>query len=147
MPSLSAIVSTFSLVIASSSVVIAVLSLQTARGLNRAKFLYDLHQDFFVAETYKTALDILDEPSGDMRIADLLKTENPDLTTLLNAFELVAYFVKTKQLQYQDADALLGYYLDCFTRHTELRKYISDESKSFENLKLLLAEREELHAP
>jgi hypothetical protein len=146
MVSSSAVISVSSLFIASLSIVIAVASLKTTRGLNRAKFLYDLHKDFFVAETYKITLDILDEPSGDTRIADLLKTEDPNLIGLLNAFELVAYFVETGQLKYEDADALLGYYLHCVTRHIELQKYINDKSKSFENLKLLLSKRGKLHA-
>lgn len=128
------------------SFVIAVASLKTTRGLNRAKFLYDLHKDFFVAEIYKTTLDTLDEPSGDTRIVDLVKSEDPNLVGLLNAFELVAYFVETEQLKYEDADALLDYYLDCVTRHPELQKYINDKSKSFENLKLLLGKRGKLHA-
>jgi hypothetical protein len=138
MLSSSTIVSVFSLFIACSSIVIAVVSLKTTRGLNRSKFLYDLHRDFFVAETYKTTLDILDEPSGDKRIADLLKAEAPELLGLLNAFELVAYFVKTKQLKAPDADALLGYYFGCIPRHPELQRYIKENS--FQHLDALLAE-------
>jgi hypothetical protein len=67
--------------------------------LNRARFLYDLHRDFFVANTYKAALEALDEPSGDPEIASLVKAEDPDLIGLLNAFELVAFFVKTGELK------------------------------------------------
>jgi hypothetical protein len=93
---------------------------------------------FFVAETYKGTLDILDEPSGDKRIATLLKDQAPELLGLLNAFELVAYFVKTNQLKAPDADALLGYYLGCIPRHPELQRYIRDNSS--QHLDALLAE-------
>jgi hypothetical protein len=144
MPHSSAIVSILSLLVALLSIVIAVVSLRMTRGLNRAKFLYDLHRDFFVAETYKNTLDILDEPSGDKRIAELLHVEAPELLGLLNAFELVAYFVKTKQLKAPDADALLGYYLGCIPRHPGLRRYIKENS--FQHLDALLAQYQEKSA-
>lgn len=137
MHSSSALIPIVSLFIALLSIGIAFISLTTTRGLNRSKFLYDLHRDFFVADTYKATLDILDEPSGDKRVAALLNDESPDLIGLLNAFELVAYFVKTKQLKALDADALLGYYLGCIPRHPELQQYI--KKNSFQHLDELLA--------
>ncbi len=118
----------------------ALWSLNTTRRLNRARFLYDLHKDFFVEETYKATLDILDEPAGDPKIIGLVETEDSRLIDLLNAFELVAYLVKAKQLKKRDADALLGYYLGCCGRHSMLRQYINNKSNSFENLEALLAE-------
>jgi hypothetical protein len=133
------LISLFSLMIAFAGFRVASLSLQTTRGLNRAKFLYDLHRDFFVQGTYKSTLDALDEPSGDPRIVGLVSAEDSDLLGLLNAFELVAYFEHTKQLKFEDTDALLDYYLRCIQRHTELRQYISNKNKSFEHLDALLA--------
>jgi hypothetical protein len=141
MNSASIVVSVFSLFVAVASFGVAYFSLQTTRGLNRAKFLYDLHKDFFVEETYKATLDVIDEPSGDQRIVNLVKAEDSCLIELLNAFELVAYFEYTKQLTYEDADALLDYYLGCILRHAELRDYINDDSKSFGYLKKLLVKR------
>ena len=141
-------VSICSLIVAFASLGVAFFSLKTARGLNRAKFLYDLHKDFFVADTYKATLDALDEISGDKAVICLVETENSLLIDLLNAFELVAYFEHTGHLEDKDVDALLGYYLGCIRRHAELRQYIKDKRKSFEHLRALLDKlpRENPHA-
>jgi hypothetical protein len=117
---------------------IALWSLKTTRGLNRAKFLYDLHQDFFIKDTYKKSLLALDEDDGDPTIIAWVKNEEPELIRLLNAFELVAYFVKRGELKDKDADALLGYYLRLCVSHSVLRDYIKRKSRSFEHLDALL---------
>ncbi|MDQ2835668.1 MAG: hypothetical protein M3Y50_18380 [Acidobacteriota bacterium] len=60
--------------------------------MNRSKFLYDLHKDFFTTSTCKKTLTALDEPSGNLAVFHLVKTGDPSLLDPLNAFELVAYF-------------------------------------------------------
>lgn len=145
MPLIATLVSLCSLIVAFASLGVAYFSLRTTRGLNRAKFLYDLHKDFFVEDTYKATLEVLDEESGHQKIVSLVKDEEPKLVGLLNAFELVAYFVETEQLKYEDVYALLAYYLECIPRHPELQDYINDDKNSFEHLKVLLAKREKPH--
>ncbi|HEU5341731.1 hypothetical protein [Edaphobacter sp.] len=118
-------------------------NLKKARSLSRAKFLYDLHKDFFVDETYRSALNHLDD--SDNTIKGLVQKEDAKLLQLLNAFELVAYFVKTRELEEKDAEALLGYYLDCFQKHPSLSDYINDKSKSFETLRTFVSRRKNPH--
>lgn len=138
-PSTAIAISSF--IVSLASIVIAIDSSLATRRLNRAKFLYDLHQDFFSADTYKFILDALDEPPDHDGIVSLVQKQDSRLVALLNAFELVAYFVKTGQLTNQDANALLDYYFDCILRHNLLTKYINDKSNSFEHLSALLHKR------
>lgn len=117
-------------------------TLQKSRSLNRARFLYDLHRDFFVDDTYKSILGKIDGASA---IVGLVADEDSKLIELLNAFELVAYFVKIKELRQEDAEALLGYYLDCFQRHPKLMEYINLDDKSFEMLSGFFHKRKRQH--
>jgi hypothetical protein len=107
----------------------------------RAEFIWDLHQGFFVAETYREIRGVLD--SGDhMEITALIAKEDETFTDFLNYFELVGFLVKRKSLPLEDARALLGYYLNLLKNNGTIHAYIWDNSKGFEQLRSLLVKLE-----
>lgn len=120
-------------------------ALRTTQRLNRAKFLYDLHQDFFVKPSYWAMRDALDGADGNDVLLVAIAHESNELVQFLKFFELVAYFEVTGQLKPEDVDALLGYYLGCFRHHFALCAYITKEGNSFGNLKKLLDRRDGEH--
>ncbi len=122
--------------------VISWRALRTTQRLNRAKFLYDLHQDFFVKPSYWAMRDALDAEADNAVLTEAIARESNELAQFLNFFELVAYFEVTGQLKPEDVDALLGYYLGCFRHHFALCAYIRKEGNSFGNLNKLLDRRD-----
>jgi hypothetical protein len=109
----------------------------------RAEFLIGLHKTFFIDGAFrimKTLLDS-DEAADKTILARKVMQESMDFTDFLNFFELIAYFAESGALDREDADALLGYYLDLLTRNEVVYPYIRKQEKSFENLSRLLANR------
>jgi len=129
------------LVISLGAGVVSWRALRTTQRLNRAKFLYDLHQDFFVKPSYWVMRDALDGAADNPILTDAIDRESNELVQFLNFFELVAYFEVTGQLKPEDVDALLGYYLGCFRHHFALCTYINKDGNSFGNLNKLLHRR------
>ncbi len=106
----------------------------------RAEFIYKLHTDFFVSQTYKEVRSILDsddESSGEER-ERYIAEEPEEFTDFLNFFELVAYLQKRGDLSTKDVEALLGYYLSLLSDHKPIRRYIGNQANGFEELNRLL---------
>jgi hypothetical protein len=109
--------------------------------VNRARFLYDLHRDFFVNDTYIKGKDLIDEPPDPDQLSQAVLDETKDLIGLLNFFELIAYYARSSVLTHGDVDALVGYYLDRLSHHAVVVNYITEERTSFEHLSWLLHKR------
>jgi hypothetical protein len=107
----------------------------------RAEFLVDLHKDFFVEEKYRPIRQVLDsetERAVQERVR-LIREEPENFIEFLNFFELVAYLCKCKNLAFEDAEALLGYYLRLLVHRNNIREYIRDKTRNgFEHLDGLL---------
>lgn len=126
------------------SVIALILSLWTyfQNGrVNRARFLLDLHRDFFVGSAYMEMRKCLDTPADSECVRKAVDDQEEEFTNFLNFFELVAYYQRHKLLTRRDVDALLGYYLDRLDRHLTVVKYVRDERTSFEHLAWLLEKR------
>ena len=131
-----------SAIVAAVGVVFAARTFAFNGRVNRARFLYDLHRDFFVNETYSYAKKLIDEPSNLDKLRQAIADETDELIGFLNFFELVAYYSRRNVLRQEDVDALLGYYLDRLCRHAEVVKYVKSQQTSFEHLSWLLGKRE-----
>lgn len=129
------------------SAVALFMALRTYRFNGRTKrsdFIYKLHTDFFVSETYKTVRRILDCTNDEERAAAIVYVaEEPEaLTDYLNLFEMVAYLWRTRQLTDGDVKALFGYYLTCLKKNAAITSYLGVEESSFENLSHMLRKLE-----
>jgi len=105
-----------------------------------AEFLLSLHKAFFTEKTYDDMRRFLDD-QGEIAVKELalkVHNEDDDFIRFLNFFELIAYMWACHTLQYEDVEALLGYYLRRLNHNEEVRKYISNPEKSFEHLNRLL---------
>lgn len=108
----------------------------------KAEFILDLHTAFFVDENKKyrdirLKLDSEDIKADEER-ARLVAEEPEEFTDFLNFFELVSYLHQQRHLSLRDVEALLGYYLRLLAHNREIRTYIHDKSKGFEQLDTLL---------
>ncbi len=108
----------------------------------KAEFILELHTAFFVDENkkYRDVRRKLDSEGieADKERASLVAEEPEEFTDFLNFFELVSYLYKQKHLSLADVEALLGYYLLKLAHNREIRTYIQDKSKGFEQLNTLL---------
>jgi hypothetical protein len=76
----------------------------------------------------------LDCAANDSEVDRLVAQADLDFTDYLNFFEHVAYLVKRKQIEREDAEAYFDYYLSCLKRHPAVLTYIRDKSNGFERL-------------
>lgn len=121
----------------------AAFSLYRNTRTKAAEFLVSLHRGFFIDPLYqpmKTLLDC-DGAEEEARLEEAVRSESGEFTDFLNFFELVAYLQEAGTLSAQDVDALLGYYLDKLRTQPAVWAYIRQSTKSFENLRRLLADR------
>jgi hypothetical protein len=130
--------------IASSCVAIigaiwALLVYSRNRRLEQSKWASDLYEKFYETDRHKKIRDLLDSDDDD-EISLLVRKESSEFTDYLNFFEQVAVFTKSKQLDKDDVEALLGYYFSCLEKKI-VRDYIDDQSKSYERLKSYLDTR------
>ena len=104
----------------------------------RAEFICQLHRSFFEDETYKSVRNSLDTEDEEA-ITAFVVTESEDFTDFLNFFKLVAYLQRQSNLDLEDVEALLGYYLSLLLQRPALRGYIRNRAHGFEELDCLLA--------
>jgi hypothetical protein len=130
------ILNSLTLLIAAASAAFAALTYRRNANTKRAEFLLQLHQAFFVDDTYKPFRTLLDDQS-DAAIAERrneVAQESPALTDFLNFFEMIAYLEQCKTLQAKDFEALLGYYLHLLKADPIVSGYVADKHNSFEHL-------------
>ena len=112
----------------------------------KAELMLKLHNSFFVDEKakYRHTREMLDSdrPNASESRSALVEQEPEDFTDFLNFFEMVAYLQKQKLLSSGDINSLFGYYLQLLADRTEIRNYIHDAGKSFEDLGKLLDTRD-----
>lgn len=134
------LIQTATLVISAVALCMAVRTYRFNGRTKRSDFIYKLHTDFFVSETYKPVRRILDcTNEAEYEAARLyVESESEDLIDFLNFFEMVAYLRKTGQLTEEDLDALFGYYLGCLKRNPAITAYLARREISFDILHDLL---------
>jgi hypothetical protein len=116
----------------------AVLVYRSNSRRERARWAENLYSRFYEKEELKQVRDLLDCGPGNAQVYELIRTESAAWTDYLNFFEFVAYLQSSKQLSKQDVDALFRYYLDCLSKHPEVKEYIRDKEKGYEYLRRIL---------
>jgi hypothetical protein len=129
-------------VVGAGAGVVAIRVYYSNSRLQRAKWLAELYQKFYERADLKDVRTALDcEMSELSAVSALLREEPGEFTDYLNFFEFVAVLGKLGQLHSQEIEYMFGYYLDCFEKCTDVRKYIADEKKGYEQLDKLLRQR------
>jgi hypothetical protein len=102
--------------------------------LERSKWAASLYKQFFLKTGLLSMRRKLDRLPDSSEVAELVAKEDDVFTDYLNFFEHVAYLVKRKQINREDAEAYFDYYLSCLKQHPAVLAYIRDKSKGFGQL-------------
>jgi hypothetical protein len=107
----------------------------------QSKWASTFYEKFYEDDKYKPVRDLLDCPTDPQVVVSLVKEESSEFTDYLNFFEHVAIFTESKQLNPKDVEDSFGYYLDCLENLTEVREYIGDKDKGYEQLRRFMEAR------
>ena len=135
--------------IVSVSATLGWITYRRNKQLERVKWLSQLHEKFFVEDTYQTARILLDYkyPSVDYKRLEIAfpdpgNFEVPQLqerlVIYLNFFEFVATLKKEGQLSLDEIRLVFGYYIASLKNHEWL--YASLKKNKFRNLPTLIDE-------
>ncbi|MDE3178059.1 MAG: hypothetical protein KGM47_00245 [Acidobacteriota bacterium] len=115
----------------------ALLTYRQSVNLERAKWVKELYEKFYERNDLKDVRDLLDSDDQN-KIAELVQTEPRNFTDYLNFFEFLAYLSRSKQIGKEEVSILFDYYLENLSGNKNVRDYISNSKKSFEQLRELL---------
>ncbi len=129
--------------IGASAGVAAILVYYSNSRLQRAKWLAQLYEKFYERIDLKEVRTLLDCESDDevAAVSAIVREEEAKFTDYLNFFEFVAVLSDLGQLGDREIEQLFGYYLDCFQKVSDVRNYIADKAKGYEQLDKLLRKR------
>ena len=120
----------------------AILVYHSNSRLQRAKWLAELYEKFYERSELKQIRTLLDCGASDSAaVSALVRDESAEFTDYLNFFEFVAVLGRSRQLRKEEIEDLFGYYLNCLEKCRDVRSYISDKTKGYEQLDKLLHER------
>lgn len=114
------------------------IAAEKAVKLEQSKWAAQLSERFFGSQ-FREVREVIDvDEKGSAPLQKWIREEDERLTECLNLFELIAYLEESKQITWEDVQAIFCYYLRCLKSHEALRNYLRLPNKSYEKLERLL---------
>jgi hypothetical protein len=118
----------------------ALIVYQKNSKFERARWASQLYESFYQKDNLKGIRDKLDCPTDSDEVKQLVAREDSQFTDYLNFFEFIA-FLNKKQLGDSEVEDLFGYYLNCLSRHADVREYVVNLQNGYEGIAKLIEKR------